>query len=97
MLQLAEYVQSIPPITAAAVTFGGFAVYFLWTCVYNIYLHPLRHIPGSKWAIIGPYLEFYHEVIRDGQYLWELEKMHKKFGMTYNNFSDNIDHSSRRL
>ncbi|OAQ96764.1 hypothetical protein LLEC1_00638 [Akanthomyces lecanii] len=80
MLQVVESIQVISRGAAASVILGGFAVYFLWTCFYNIYLHPLRHIPGSKWAIIGSYLEFYHEVIRDGQYLWEMEKMHKKFG-----------------
>ncbi|KEY67210.1 Sat11 [Stachybotrys chartarum IBT 7711] len=54
--------------------------YLLCICFYNIYLHPLRHIPGSKLAVMGPYLEFYHEVIRQGQYLWEIEKMHDKYG-----------------
>ncbi|KAF1738051.1 Trichodiene oxygenase [Beauveria bassiana] len=80
MLHLVEFAQRAPQIAAAAAIFGGFVVYFIYTCFYNIYLHPLRHIPGSKWAVIGPYLEFYHEVIRDGQYLWEIEKMHQKFG-----------------
>jgi hypothetical protein len=58
-------------------------IYFLSSCFYNLYLHPLRKIPGPKLAAIGPYLEFYHEVIRDGQYLWEIAKMHDKYGKIY--------------
>lgn len=45
---------------------------------YRLYLHPLRHIPGPKLAAISHAYEFYHDVIRGGLFVWEIEKMHKK-------------------
>ncbi|RYP72025.1 hypothetical protein DL771_004494 [Monosporascus sp. 5C6A] len=75
-----ETIKTIPIGAAAGAIAGLYFSYILCTCFYNVYLHPLRHIPGSKLAVMGPYLEFYHEVIRRGQYLWEIEKMHEKYG-----------------
>ncbi|RGP67090.1 cytochrome p450 [Fusarium sporotrichioides] len=71
---------NIPISHAVGVVAASTVIYFLSSCFYNLYLHPLRKIPGPKLAAIGPYLEFYHEVIRDGQYLWEIAKMHDKYG-----------------
>lgn len=52
----------------------------LGTILYNIFLHPLSKFPGSKLAAAGPYYEFYFDVIRDGTYLWEIERMHNIYG-----------------
>nr|AAM48844.1 cytochrome P450 [Fusarium boothii]AAM48964.1 cytochrome P450 [Fusarium boothii]AAM48972.1 cytochrome P450 [Fusarium boothii]AAM48988.1 cytochrome P450 [Fusarium boothii] len=71
---------NIPVSHVAGIFAASAVIYFLSSCFYNLYLHPLRKIPGPKLAAIGPYLEFYHEVIRDGQYLWEIRKMHDKYG-----------------
>ena len=54
--------------------------YFLSRCVYNLYFHPLRKFPGPKVAAIGSFLEFYYDVVKDGTYLWQIEKMHLKYG-----------------
>lgn len=52
----------------------------LYKIIYNIYLHPLSHIPGSKIATCSFLYEFYHNVLRGGMYMWEIEKMHQKYG-----------------
>ncbi|KAB8235861.1 hypothetical protein ETB97_003341 [Aspergillus alliaceus] len=75
-----QSLKQVTPAAAISAAVGVYALYFLYTCFYNLFLHPLRRIPGPKLAAIGPYLEFYHEVIRDGQYLWEIQKMHEKYG-----------------
>lgn len=72
--------KELTPSIIAGAAAGLGVVYFLGTCFYNLFLHPLRKIPGPALAAIGPYLEFYHEVWRDGQYIWEIEKMHEKYG-----------------
>ncbi|KAK3325938.1 cytochrome protein [Apodospora peruviana] len=48
--------------------------------VRTLYLHPLRGFPGPRIAALGSYLEFYYDVMKDGTYLWEIEKMHEKYG-----------------
>ena len=55
-------------------------VYGLYKCFYNLYLHPLSGYPGPKLVALGSRYEFYHDVIRDGLFLWEIEKMHHQYG-----------------
>lgn len=57
---------------------GG--LYFVLTSLYRLYFHPLRRFPGPKLAAITHGYEFYHDVFRRGMYLWEIEKMHEKYG-----------------
>ncbi|GLA50241.1 hypothetical protein AnigIFM63604_006287 [Aspergillus niger] len=45
--------------------------------IYRIYFHPLSNIPGSKLAAATHLHEFYHDVIRGGKFIWEIEKMHR--------------------
>ena len=83
--------RNVTPTMVAGAALALGVVNFLGTCFYNLYLHPLRKIPGPKLAAIGPYLEFWHEAVRDGQYVWEIEKMHEKYGKP----SGFIDYSKR--
>ncbi|KAF2140918.1 uncharacterized protein K452DRAFT_298984 [Aplosporella prunicola CBS 121167] len=53
---------------------------FVVRCVYDLFFHPLRRFPGPKLAAVGSFYEFYYDVIKDGTYLWEIEKMHQKYG-----------------
>ncbi|GAB1208252.1 hypothetical protein APSETT445_006993 [Aspergillus pseudonomiae] len=48
--------------------------------IYRLYFDPLHHIPGPKLAAISHAYEFYHDVIRGGLFVWEIEKMHEKYG-----------------
>ncbi|KND87287.1 Trichodiene oxygenase, partial [Tolypocladium ophioglossoides CBS 100239] len=64
-------------VTAALLLFIS---YLVCKCIYNLYFHPLSNFPGDKVAALGLYYEFYHDVIKDGTYLWRIEEMHKKYG-----------------
>lgn len=46
-------------------------------CFYNLYLHPLRKIPGPKLAAMTSWPDFYYDVVKDGSYLFEIRKMHE--------------------
>lgn len=48
--------------------------------VYRLYFHSLSKFPGPKLAAISHLYEFYHDVIRSGMFIWEIEKMHAKYG-----------------
>ena len=58
--------------------------YLLFKCIYTLHLHPLSKIPGPKLAALGRLYEFYYDVIKDGTYLWEIERMHRKYGIEMN-------------
>jgi hypothetical protein len=55
-------------------------VYLLTLAFYRLYLHPLAKFPGPKIAAVSRYYEAYHDIIRGGQYTFEIAKMHKKYG-----------------
>lgn len=66
-------------MTLVAVAFG---VYLVCTWVYNLYFHPLAGYPGPRIAAASGLYEFYYDVIKGGQYLYKIEEMHRKYGMT---------------
>ncbi|OJJ50966.1 hypothetical protein ASPZODRAFT_56920 [Penicilliopsis zonata CBS 506.65] len=47
---------------------------------YRLYLSPLANVPGPKIAAATSLYHFYHDVIRDGQYVWVVRDMHKQYG-----------------
>lgn len=59
---------------------GVAILYWISKTIYNLYFHPLRDFPGPKLAAIGCEYEFYHDVVKDGRYLWKMEEMHRKYG-----------------
>ncbi|KAJ6126691.1 hypothetical protein N7523_002303 [Penicillium sp. IBT 18751x] len=58
----------------------GILVYTCWSLIYNVYFHPLSKFPGSKLATCSFLHEFYYDVICRGMFIWEIGKMHDKYG-----------------
>ncbi|KAK2594897.1 hypothetical protein QQS21_007396 [Conoideocrella luteorostrata] len=59
---------------------GVALVYILSKCFYNLFLHPLSGFPGPKLAAMSNMYEFWYDVVRDGTYIWQVEKMHQVYG-----------------
>lgn len=78
---LTEGLRLLSP-TGIALSLGAFlsiaAVYALYTCVYNLYFHPLSHIPGPFWARATPLP--YILGIRQGSMVPWLHEIHQKYG-----------------
>jgi hypothetical protein len=55
-------------------------VYVLTGGIYRLYLSPISKFPGPKLAALTLWYEFYYDVVRNGRYMWEIEKMHEKDG-----------------
>ncbi|KAL9080165.1 MAG: hypothetical protein Q9157_001010 [Trypethelium eluteriae] len=58
----------------------AFLLYRLGKIVYNLYFHPLHKFPGPKLTAATHAYEFYYSIVKDGQFIWEIEKMHKQYG-----------------
>lgn len=56
------------------------AVYIVTLAIYRLTFHPLAKFPGPKLAAITRYYEAYYDVIQNGQYSFQIAKMHKKYG-----------------
>ena len=48
--------------------------------IYNLHFHPLAKFPGPRLAAAAHLYEFYWSVLRDGEFIWAMERMHKKYG-----------------
>lgn len=56
------------------------SVYLVTLAIYRLFFHPLSKFPGPKLAAITRYYEAYYDIIHNGQYGFEIAKMHKKYG-----------------
>lgn len=63
--------------------------------VYHLYFHPLSSFPGPKLAAVTFLYEFYYDVVKSGMYIWEIERMHKKYGKLYR-YKININYPSQQ-
>lgn len=71
----------------ATVVLGALAL-VLWTvyvALWRLFWSPLSKFPGPKLAALTLWYEFYFDVIKGGMYIWEIERMHKKYGTFWAN------------
>ncbi|RAH75643.1 cytochrome P450 [Aspergillus aculeatinus CBS 121060] len=54
--------------------------WLLLRTIYRLYLHPLKKIPGPKLAAISHLYEFYYDIIKGGQFIYEIQRMHNQYG-----------------
>ncbi|KAI0144373.1 cytochrome P450 [Xylariaceae sp. FL1272] len=59
-------------LLAALLTIGG--------AIRRLFLHPLAHIPGPRLAALTWWYEFYFDAIQPGQYVFKIQKLHKRYG-----------------
>ena len=76
MLLPLQVIAAWPWTTAAAC----YASYVLILCIYRLTLHPLARFPGPWFPAVTFWCEFYHDAIRDGQYVFRVKDMHAKYG-----------------
>lgn len=67
-------------LTAGA---GALVALLIGTIFYRLFLHPLAKFPGPKLAAISTLYEGYYDVVHQGRYLWQIEKLHKQYGMSF--------------
>jgi hypothetical protein len=75
----------LPYAALAALTLLLF--FGLRVVIYRLYAHPLAGFPGPKLAAASFLYEFYYDVIKSGMYIWEIERMHEKYGRYTHFFS----------
>ena len=55
-------------------------VYLMSLVFYRLILHPLAHFPGPKLAAATLWYECYYDVFLDGQYTFQIARLHRKYG-----------------
>ncbi len=59
---------------------GGFVLYLFALAFYRLYLSPIAKFPGPKLAALSNWYEFYYDVVRQGDFTWHINDLHKKYG-----------------
>ena len=54
--------------------------YSISLAIFRLILHPLAKFPGPRLAALTPWYEFYWNVVKGGKFLWEIERLHQRYG-----------------
>jgi hypothetical protein len=68
-------------IRAAVAIAGVSTLYLLILIIYRLFFSPIAKFPGPKLAAVSGWYEVYYDVVQKGKFLFEIEKMHDKYGM----------------
>ncbi|SPO05572.1 related to cytochrome P450 CYP3/CYP5/CYP6/CYP9 subfamilies [Cephalotrichum gorgonifer] len=72
--------MAISSCSVAAYGLAAYATYLGSLAVYRLYFSPLAKFPGPKLAALSNWYEFYYDVIREGDFTWQIKKLHEKYG-----------------
>lgn len=68
------------PATAGTLVLA-YIVYWFGLVIYRLYFHPLAGFPGPRLAAATSWWEFYYDVVKDGELVFQLPGLHKKYGI----------------
>lgn len=69
----------VPPVVGL-VALALIVFYYTGKVIHRLYFHPLSRFPGPRIAAATHLYEAYWDYCRKGQYLFEIERMHQKYG-----------------
>jgi len=66
--------------TTALLLGAGGLLYLVVGGIRRVFFSPLSKFPGSKWAALTLWNEFYWDVVKRGTFIWKIQEMHEKYG-----------------
>ncbi|CAK1362633.1 unnamed protein product [Cercospora beticola] len=77
-LEIAQHVQQSPGLALIALLVGGVILYTLGRIFYNLFLHPMRDVPGPWWWAASRIPFDYHSF--NGTALHRILELHRQYG-----------------
>lgn len=65
-------------VEAAATIYA--IVYPMYLAIFRLYFSPISGFPGPKLAAVTGWYEFYYDFWKNGKYIFEIKKMHERYG-----------------
>lgn len=78
-----ETLKNMGFVSNALVLVIFIAAYYAFIIAYRLVFAPLAGFPGSRVAAATGWVEFYHDYFKEGSYIFEIEKMHRKYGKPF--------------
>lgn len=75
------YLPNDAGLRAAVAFLGVSALYVLSLVIHRLFFSPLASFPGPKLVAVTSLYELYYDAVKKGKYLFEIEKMHDKYGI----------------
>ena len=84
MLDTFDISFSFSKSAVGGLALGCLLAWYAGRLTYNVYFHPLSKFPGPKLAAASRWYEGYFDnlVGQGGQYIYEIDRMHQKYGQT---------------
>jgi hypothetical protein len=67
-------------VEAVGAIAAAYVLYLTSLAVYRLYFSPLAKFPGPKLAAASKWYEFYYDVVKRGQFTFQIQRMHEKYG-----------------
>ena len=82
MRDLSGMTATLSKSGACGLALISFLVWYASRLVYNVYFHPLSKFPGPRLAGASRWYEgFFDNLVGDGgQYMYEIDRIHQKYG-----------------
>lgn len=77
---LPENVRSLYSMGLPGYAAGVGLLWLLGLIVARLWFSPLARIPGPRLAAVTGLYEFYYDCVLGGKYIFEIEKMHQRYG-----------------
>jgi hypothetical protein len=75
------FLQMRPSVAAVSGLATLYIGYLIGLVVYRLYFSPLAKFPGPKLTAMSKWYEFYYDVTLRGQFTFQIQRMHKEYGM----------------
>lgn len=82
MDSLVQKLKSTPSGMLVIYAFISWLVYLFSLALYRLYFSPIAHFPGPKLAALSKWYEIYFEVVKRGQFTFQIQKLHQKYGVS---------------
>ncbi|KAL2181897.1 cytochrome P450-like protein [Thermothelomyces heterothallicus CBS 202.75] len=71
-----------PAVLALSIAVGAsFVIYLVTITIHRLFFHRISHIPGPKLAALTYYYQSYYDFFpHQGQFIFKLEELHRKYG-----------------